>query len=457
MEPPETPRDPSPHPHDLYLHPPSSVTRTQPSHRAMSQTLDDRALLERLVAFPTVSRDSNLPLIDWVEEYLTGWGAACRRTWSDCGTKANLLATFGPAVEGGVVLSGHTDVVPAEEPEWTSDPFLLTERDGRLYGRGTTDMKGFLASALTLAPVAAEARLQRPLHLALSYDEEVGCLGAPRMIRDMVEAGLRPEACIVGEPTLLRPAVAHKSVNGFRTRVRGVEAHSSQPHRGAGAIPAAGRLIEAIWRLGEGRRAVADSHSAFDPPWTTVGVGTIRGGTAVNILAGECVFTWEYRALPHEDQDELLRAFQAAVDEDVLPALREFAPEAGIETEVLCRVPPLQAESGGPDPETEVDGPASRGGGPRTGIRHRSEAGSYIRSPGTAEALVCRVLGEKTGARRVVSYGTEGGQFQAEGISTVICGPGSIDQAHRPNEYLEEGQLAACTAFLQGVLTTLEG
>lgn len=310
----------------------------------MSQTLDDRALLERLVAFPTVSRDSNLPLIDWVEEYLTGWGAACRRTWSDCGTKANLLATFGPAVEGGVVLSGHTDVVPAEEPEWTSDPFLLTERDGRLYGRGTTDMKGFVASALALAPAAAEARLVRPLHLALSYDEEVGCLGAPRMIRDMVEAGLRPEACIVGEPTLLRPAVAHKSVNGFRTRVRGVEAHSSQPHRGAGAIPAAGRLIEAIWRLGEGRRAVADSHSAFDPPWTTVGVGTIRGGTAVNILAGECVFTWEYRALPHEDQDELLRAFQTAVDEDVLPALREFAPEAGIETEVLCRVPPLQAE-----------------------------------------------------------------------------------------------------------------
>ena len=401
----------------------------------MIRTPDDRALLERLVAFPTVSRDSNLPLIDWAEEYLTGWGAACRRTWSDCGTKANLLATFGPAVEGGVVLSGHTDVVPAEEPEWTSDPFLLTERDGRLYGRGTTDMKGFVASALALAPVAAEARLQRPLHLALSYDEEVGCLGAPRMIRDMVEAGLRPEACIVGEPTLLRPAVAHKSVNGFRTRVRGVEAHSSQPHRGAGAIPAAGRLIEAIWRLGEERRAAADPEGAFDPPWTTVGVGTIRGGTAVNILAGECVFTWEYRALPGEDQDALLRAFQAAVDEDVLPGLREFAPEAGVETEVLCRVPPLQDEA-------LVGSPGA--------------AEHFVRSPSAAEALVCRVLGQEPGSGRVVSYGTEGGQFQAEGISTVICGPGSIDQAHRPNEYLEEGELAACTAFLQGVLATLE-
>ncbi len=417
----------------------------------MPHALTDRALLERLVAFPTVSRDSNLPLVDWAEEYLTGWGATCRRSWSDCGTKANLLATFGPLTTGGVVLSGHTDVVPAEEPEWTSDPFCLQERAGRLYGRGTTDMKGFVASALALAPLAAKAHLTRPLHLALSYDEEVGCLGAPRMIRDMVEAGLRPEACIVGEPTLLEPAVAHKSVNGFRVRVRGVEAHSSQPHRGAGAIPAAGRLIEAIWRLGEGRRAAADPDGPFDPPWTTVGVGTIRGGTAVNILAGECVFTWEYRALPHEDQDQLLRAFQATVDADILPGLREFAPEAGIETEVLCRVPPLQEEAG----SEGVSAPPGTGGA--AGTRTPGAGEAVVDSPGAAEALVCRVLGREVGARRVASYGTEGGQFQAEGISTVICGPGSIDQAHRPNEYLAVEQLEGCTAFLRGVLQTLEG
>lgn len=377
-----------------------------------------REILARLVAFPTVSRDSNLPLIDWAEAYLVEWGAVCRRTWSDDRRKANLLATFGPAEEGGVVLSGHTDVVPANEPGWSTDPFQLEELDGRLYGRGTADMKGFVAAALSLAPTLSRARLQRPIHLALSYDEEVGCLGAPRMIQDMLGAGLRPSVAIVGEPTMMEPAVAHKSVNVFRTRVRGVEGHSSQPHLGAGAILAAGRLIETIWRLGEEARAAADPSSPFVPPWTTVQVGTIEGGTAANILPGSCAFTWEYRALPEEDPDRLLRAFEEEAREKVLPALREFASSAGIETELVSRAPPLKNENGG-----------------------------------AAETLVTELLsqleGEPQEDRRVVSYGTEGGQFQGAGISTVICGPGSIDRAHRPDEFLEVDQLEKCVEVLR--------
>ncbi len=378
---------------------------------------DPVEILARLVGFPTVSRDSNLPLVDWVEECLTEWGATCRRSWSDCGRKANLLATFGPLTEGGIVLSGHTDVVPADEAEWVTDPFRLERREGRLYGRGTTDMKGFIAAALSVAPEMAGATLDRPIHLALSYDEEVGCIGAPRMIADMVEAGLRPEVAIVGEPTGMHLAVAHKSVHLFRTRVRGVEAHSSQPHRGAGAIFAAGRLVDALWHIGEEFRAAGDPASGFDPPWTTVQVGLIEGGSAVNILPGECTFTWEYRGLPSEDQDGVLRAFEAAVAERVLPALREFAPDADIETTAISRVPPLRAEEGG-----------------------------------AAEQFVREVLGHPAGAAKVVAYGTEGGQFQNAGISTVVCGPGSIDQAHRPNEYLEEDQLRECVTFLRRVV-----
>lgn len=380
-------------------------------------SLTPKELLERLVAFHSVSRNSNLPLVDWTEEYLTGWGARCRRTWSDDGTKANLLATFGPEGPGGVLLSGHTDVVPAEEPGWESDPFQLAARGNRLYGRGTADMKGFLAVALSLVPEIAERSLGRPLQFALSYDEEVGCVGAPRMIADLVEAGIRPEIAIVGEPTDMRVVVAHKSIHLFRTRVTGVEAHSSQPHLGAGAIMAAGRLIDAIWRIGEEARAHADSESRFEPPWTTVQVGLIDGGTAVNILPGECTFVWEYRSLPGEDPDRIPRLFKAEMNERVLPALREFAPEAGIETETISRAPPLAEEAAS-----------------------------------AAEACACDVLGEAVGTGRVVSYGTEGGQFQEAGISTVVCGPGSIDQAHRANEFVEMEQLEKCESFLRGVI-----
>jgi acetylornithine deacetylase len=385
--------------------------------------------LATLVAHPSVSHESNLDLVDWVQVRLEGCGARCRRTWNDAGTKANLLATWGPPIEGGLVLSGHLDVVPAVEPGWHSDPWVLDERDGRLYGRGTADMKGFVAAAIEAAARLDGAELRLPLHLALTYDEELGCVGAPRLIEDMVDAGLRPGLVLVGEPTGMRPAVAHKSVNLFRTEVRGVPAHSSQPHLGAGAILAAGRLVEVLWRLGDEARRRAGGEGVggeganapaagrrtlpFEPPWTTVHVGMIEGGTAPNILPAACGFTWEYRTLPGEDPDAILSAFLRESEDRVLPALREFAPEASIETTPLARVPPLLPEPGGP-----------------------------------AEALAAALVGNVPGQGRVVAFGTEAGQFQETGASVVLLGPGSIDQAHRVNEYLERNQFERCVAVL---------
>lgn len=369
-----------------------------------------REMIERLVAFPTVSERSNLELISWVEDYLTALGARCRRTMNDEATKANLFATIGPDVAGGVVLSGHSDVVPVEGQNWSSDPFVVSERNGRLYGRGTADMKSFLAIATALAPEFAAMPLRRPIHIAFSYDEEVGCLGAGRMIRDVVENLPRPALTIIGEPTSMRLVTSHKGINAFRTRITGRAAHSSQPHRGAGAIFAAGRLIDYLWRLGEEQRQKQDLR--FEPPWTSVQVGMIEGGTALNILPSECSFLWEYRNLPSEDPQEIRRQFENYAETDVLPRLREFAPEASIETEEIAVVPPLA-------PERE----------------------------GAAEALVRRLTGSNESA--AVAFGTEGGLFQQAGLSAVVFGPGSIDQAHQPDEFIELEQVEACIAFLR--------
>lgn len=372
--------------------------------------LTPRAMIERLVGFPTVSADSNLALIDWAEAYLTAHGARCRRTWDATGWKANLFATIGPDVAGGIVLSGHSDVVPVEGQDWQSDPFVVEERKGKLYGRGTADMKSFLAIALALTPEFAARPLRRPIHLAFSYDEEVGCLGVGRMIED-VRANLPlPAMAIVGEPTSMRLVTGHKAINAFRTRVTGRAAHSSQPHRGAGAILAAGRLIEFLWRLGEEKRNARDER--FEPPWTTLQVGVIEGGTALNILPGECSFLWENRALPGEDPHEIRRRFDDFARTEVLPQLREFAPEAEVVTEVLASVPPLTPEN-----------------------------------DGAAEQLVRRLTGINESG--VVSFTTEGGLFQQAGISTVVCGPGSIDQAHQADEFIELEQVEACVTFLR--------
>lgn len=387
--------------------------------RTIEGDLNPVDMLAKLVAFPTVSRDSNLPLIDWVESYLQRFDARCRRTWNEDRTKANLFAAIGPEASGGVVLSGHTDVVPVDGQDWHTDPFTLTEREGLLYGRGTSDMKGFSAVFLSRLAALDLKALRRPLYLALSYDEEVGCLGVDRMVDDALAHFPKPDFAIIGEPTTMRVVRAHKSINVFRTVVTGQAAHSSQPHRGAGAILAAGRIIEKLDSIGRARRAEG-SESGCEPPWTTVQVGTIQGGTAVNILPAHCEFLWEYRGLPGEDPARIIDEIQAFIDADVLPDLREFAPDASVETSPVSRVPPLL-----PDPE------------------------------GRAETWVRTLSGVSEGGSGEVSFATEAGSFQRAGVSSVVCGPGSIDQAHQPNEFVDPAQLQACAAMVDDVFAAL--
>jgi len=374
------------------------------------------AMIERLIGFDTVSRNSNLPLVDFVQDYLESHGVTSHRVPSADGAKANLFATIGPDAEGGVVLSGHTDVVPVDGQPWDSDPFKLTERDGRLYGRGTCDMKSFIAIVLALVPEMRQAKLKRPIHLALSYDEELGCVGAPAMIARLTNEIARPAAVIVGEPSSMKPIKAHKGMAVSRTTVIGHEAHSSQMQRGVSAVMTAARLISFLDDMAAGNKAAADPASAFVPPYSTVHVGTVNGGTAVNIISRECSFTWDIRALPGERAGDYLDRFAVHCD-DLLPGMRAVAPESAISTEVLAAAPPL----------------ADKGG--------------------AAQTIAMRLSG--CACCGVVPYVTEGGQFQEAGFDVVICGPGSIDQAHQPNEYIAIEQVEACETFMRKLIAEL--
>lgn len=372
-----------------------------------------REMLAKLVSFPTVSSDSNLALIDFVQEYLDGYGVPCHRVVSDCGEKANLYATIGPAVAGGVVLSGHTDVVPVADQNWHSDPFSLTEKDGRLYGRGTCDMKAFSAIALALVPEMSQ--LKRPIHLALSYDEEIGCLGAPRLIEEIKHALPPIQAVIVGEPTSMRVVSGHKSILHFDTHVTGVEAHSSQQHRGVSAVMVAGRLIN--W-LGERQRQNASEASSdvlFEPPYTTLHCGVVHGGTAHNITARHCSFVTDIRALPTEDPASYLAEYEAFIREVVEPEMHAVHADTGIEIEVHASVPGFDAA---------LD----------------SEA-----------ILLAKQLSGQNDTE-VAPYAAESGQFQQAGFSVAMCGPGSIDQAHQPDEFISLEQLAAGTEFMRRLI-----
>ena len=368
-------------------------------------------VLQRLVAFDTTSRRTNLELIEFAEQHLSAYGAQMRRVGNADGSKANLIARIGPDADGGVVLSGHTDVVPVDGQAWSSDPWTLTRRDGRFYGRGTADMKAFLALALAAAPDFAAAPLQRPVQLAFSYDEEIGCLGAPSLIQDLVRTGPRPEVVIVGEPTSMETVSGHKGIATFKVTVTGKEAHSSLTHLGVSAIMEAAKLIARLSELARELERGADPASPFVPKGASLTIGQIHGGTAVNILARECVFAFDLRAPPGVD---VATALQPVVEmAQALDAeLKARAPEAGVKLETRSGTPPLRPDPGG-----------------------------------AAEALARRLAGDN-GPARVVSYAAEAGQFQEAGYSTVICGPGSIEQAHQPDEYLDVSQLERGAAFM---------
>ena len=370
-----------------------------------------KAILARLVAFDSVSDRTNLPLVEFVEDYLGGLGVPTRRAPNARGDKAALWATIGPAVDGGIVLSGHTDVVPTEGQPWSGDPFALREIDGRLYGRGACDMKGFGAAALAMVPTFQAAALKRPIHLLLSYDEETTCLGSLDFIAAFGADLPRPSVVIVGEPTMMEVADAHKGVATFQTRVTGVEAHSAKPQLGANAISAACEIVAEIDRLGRDLEAPDRLDPRFDPPFSTFHVGVIRGGTARNILARECEFHWEFRGLPNFSSAAALALVQSYVDEIALPRLRRFAPGPQISTWMEVDVPGLAAETGS-----------------------------------AAATLALRLA--RSNRPIAVSYATEAGHFQRAAVPTVVCGPGSIDQAHKPDEFLSTAQLAECLAFL---------
>lgn len=385
-----------------------------------SEVLSDRAvdILKTLVAFDTTSRRSNLALIQWVEQYLAHLDVPTRRVPNADGTKSNLLASIGPAVEGGVVLSGHTDVVPVDGQPWSSDPWVLTERDGRLYGRGTCDMKGFLALALAAAPDLARATLRKPVHLAFSYDEEVGCLGAPDMIEVIANDLPRPALVVVGEPTDMVAVRAHKGIASFIVTVTGREAHSSLTHLGVSANMAAIKLMGLLVELSEKLEREADPASPFTPKGATLTIGQVNGGTAVNILARECVFIFDLRTPAGLDPMAILTDVFAAA-EAMDAEIKARAPEGGVKVERRSLTPAFAPEENG-----------------------------------VAEAFARRLAGDN-GPARVVPYAAEAGQFQNAGFSTVICGPGSIDQAHQPDEYVEISQMQRGAAFMRRLIEDL--
>jgi acetylornithine deacetylase len=377
-------------------------------------TQDARSMLTRLVGFDTTSRNSNLPLIEWVEHFLAPLGARLERHPNADGTKTNLVASFGPMVAGGVVLSGHTDVVPVDGQSWSTDPWTLTERKGLLYGRGTCDMKGFSACALALAPRMAAGGLKRPIHLALSYDEEVGCIGAPDMVTAMA-ATLPPiEAVIVGEPTMMKVVSGQKGLATFTVEVGGREAHSSQVGQGVSAVMEAIPLLNFLATLAGEARMQAPGDSVFDPPGTTINIGMLEGGTAVNILARHCSFTFDVR---FEASDSAER-WTGRLDEAVQAADRDIKARA---PEGFARL-----------------------------IQRSNTLGMTPEPGGAAETLARALTGDNQ--MRTVAYGTEGGLFQREGLSTVICGPGDIAQAHQPDEFVSVAQIEACTAFLSRLI-----
>ena len=375
--------------------------------------------LSRLIAFDTTSRHSNLALIHDCADYLESLGLKPWLSHNADQSKANLFATIAAAdgnTEGGLILSGHTDVVPTDGQAWQSDPYRADIREGRLYGRGSADMKGFIAAVLAAAPAMVQAGLKRPLHIALSYDEEIGCLGAPVMIAELQKRGLTPEHCIVGEPTSMRMVVAHKGIHTFRCAVHGKAAHSSLTPQGVNAIEYAAKLIVFINELAGRLKARHDTDPDYDVPFSTLSVNTIAGGIAANIVPQLCEFEFDYRNLPHMSPADITAPIEAHIREVLQPQMQAV--------EAACRIDMRHGENVPAMPEAEA------------ALLHD---------------LITQLVQDSS--RLKVAYATEGGQFQQAGIATVICGPGNIEQAHKADEFVELSQLARCDAFLHKLIT----
>ena len=373
--------------------------------------------ISRLVAFDTTSSKSNFALIEDVEAWLTGLGVETFRVENDDATKTNLYAVIGPRVEGGVVLSGHTDVVPVAGQDWSSDPWTVVEREGKLYGRGVADMKSFSAIGLSLVPDMLKAGLKRPVIFALSYDEEIGCLGAPRMIAEIAGKVPAPSAVIVGEPTNMKVIDGHKGIASFRVKVTGYTTHSSQTDRGVSAVEAAAKLITKISDMRAVRAARAEAASPFDPPYSTMTVNVINGGTQLNIMAGEATFDWDLRVVPGDSREDIVEEFTDYA-RGVEAEMRTKAAGCRIEITQMTNAPFLAPSADNP-----------------------------------AADLAKAITGHNS--TEVVAYAAEAGQFQEAGFSVVICGPGSIDQAHQPNEFITLAQVEEGTRFIRRLIERL--
>lgn len=369
-------------------------------------------ILGDLIAYPTMSADSNFDMILHMAGLLEDAGARCEVMSSPCGTKANLFATLGPDRDGGILLSGHSDVVPVADQPWTRDPFHMEAVDGRLYGRGACDMKGFIAATLAMAPHFADRVGDRPVHFAFTYDEEVGCLGARQLVEYLSERSLTPGIAIIGEPTEMRIIDGHKGCNEYTTRFEGLAGHGSNPDHGVNAVEYAVRYVHHLLGLKDALRARAPADCPFDPPWTTVNLGALVGGVAHNVIAPSAHVEWEMRPVQSSDAEFVKENLRAYCETELLPKMQAVYPEASITTEVV---------------------------------------GEVIGLLPTDENEARRIVSDLTGANSsdVVAFGTEAGLFQALGTDVVVCGPGSIEQAHKADEFVSLEQMSKCLGMLE--------
>lgn len=371
-----------------------------------------KSILADLIAFPTVSYDSNLDMIDYIAGYLEEHGARVDVFKDETGHKANLFATIGPDGDGGLVLSGHSDVVPVTDQDWTDDPFQMVEREGKLFGRGTCDMKGFIAATLAMAPEFAKAPLTRPIHFAFTHDEETGCIGAGHLVEALRERDIHPSMAIIGEPTMMRIIEGHKGCYEYTTRFQGLEGHGSAPDVGVNAVEYAVRYVNRLMELREDLKSMTPAGSQFEPPWTTMNIGALQGGSVHNVIAPKAEVKWEMRPVQTSDADYVKSEIGHYCENVLLPAMQAVHPNASIETEIMGEV-----------------------------------AGLIPTDENEARQIVSELTGTNT--TDLVAFGTEAGLFQSLGMDVIVCGPGSIEQAHKADEFLAIDQLTQCLTLLE--------